>query len=90
MKTPLYTHHAVKVLVRLAASPQRLSSIGAIDALHGISRNHLMKVVNDLGRAGFVEAVRGRSGGTRLSRPAREISLGEIVCHTRSGFASQD
>jgi Rrf2 family nitric oxide-sensitive transcriptional repressor len=82
----LYTNHSVKVLVHLAAAPQRLSSIGEIATAHGISHNHLMKVVNDLGKAGFVEAVRGRSGGIRLARPAREISLGEIVRHTESGF----
>jgi Rrf2 family nitric oxide-sensitive transcriptional repressor len=45
-----------------------------------------MKVVNDLGKAGFVQAVRGRSGGIRLARPASEISLGEIVRHTEDGF----
>ena len=86
MKMTLYTNHSVKVLVHLAAAPQRLSSIGEIATAHGISHNHLMKVVNDLGKAGFVEAVRGRSGGIRLARPAREISLGEIVRHTESGF----
>lgn len=86
VKVTLYTHHAVKVLVHLAASrsdgPRSARSLRCT-----ASRNHLMKVANHLGRAGFVEAVRGRSGGIRLARPAREISRGEIVCHTESGFA---
>ena len=76
----LYTNHSVKVLVHLAAAPQRLSSIGEIATAHGISHNHLMKVVNDLGKAGFVEAVRGRSGGIRLARPARETRRRGLLC----------
>jgi Rrf2 family nitric oxide-sensitive transcriptional repressor len=85
----LYTNHAVTVLVHLAAAPRRLSSIGEIATAHRISHNHLMKVVNDLAEAGFVEAVRDRSGGIRLSRPAREISLGEIVRQYRERFRTR-
>jgi Rrf2 family nitric oxide-sensitive transcriptional repressor len=88
MKMTLYTELAVKVLVHLAAAPRRLSSIGEIAADYGISHNHLMKVVHHLGKAGFVEGVRGRAGGIRLARPASEITLGDIVRHTESGFAA--
>jgi Rrf2 family nitric oxide-sensitive transcriptional repressor len=86
-----YTHHAAKVLVHLAATPEPLSSIGDIARAHGISHNNLMKVVNDLRHAGFVEAVRGRAGGIRLSRPAQEITLGELVRHTEKtvGFIDE-
>jgi Rrf2 family nitric oxide-sensitive transcriptional repressor len=90
VKVTTYTHHAAKVLVHLAAASES-SSIGDLARTYDISHNHLMKVVNDLRRAGFVEAVRGRPGGLRLSRPAREISLGELVRHTerRSGSSAQ-
>ena len=84
MKLTLYTHHAARVLVHLAAAPGRLSSIGQIARIYGISHNHLMKVVHDLRKAGFVDAVRGRSGGIRLARPPREITLGDVVRHTES------
>jgi len=45
----------------------------------GISRNHLMKVVNKLTRANLVEASRGANGGLILARPAEEITVGEVV-----------
>lgn len=53
---------------------------------YGIPHNHLMKVVHDLRKDGFVHATRGRSGGIRLARPAREITVSEVVRRTEKGF----
>src|SRR3712207_6771037 len=72
--------------MHLAARPERLSSIGEIARGYGISQNHLMKVVHDLRKAGFVAAVRGRTGGIRLAVPASEINVGAVVRHTEEGF----
>lgn len=93
VKPTLYTRHAIRVMVHLAANPGRLSPIGEIAQNYGMSHNHLMKVVHDLRRAGFVEAVRGRSGGIRLARPASEITLGDVVRYTEArpaGSAGDD
>lgn len=86
MKLTRYTDYAIRVLMHLAARPERLCSIGEIARTYGISQNHLMKVVHDLRKAGFLAAARGRTGGIRLARPAEEISLGQIVRHTEDGF----
>jgi Rrf2 family nitric oxide-sensitive transcriptional repressor len=42
------------------------------------SVNHLLQVVNLLQSNGFVETLRGRAGGLRLTRPMAEISIGEV------------
>jgi Rrf2 family nitric oxide-sensitive transcriptional repressor len=85
-----YTDYALRVLMHLAAKPDRLSSIGEIARSYAISQNHLMKVVHDLRQQGYVDAVRGRSGGIRLGRPASEIVIGEVVRHTEEGFELVD
>lgn len=86
MRLKSYTDFALRVLMHLAAKPDRLSSIAEIARTYRISHNHLMKVVHDLRKEGFVDAVRGRSGGIRLARPASQISVGEVVRHTEAGF----
>ena len=86
MKLTRYTDYALRVLMHLAARPERLSSISEIARTYRISQNHLMKVVHDLRKAGYVDAVRGRTGGIRLARPAEEINVGEVVRHTEEGF----
>ncbi len=86
MKLTRYTDYSLRVLMHLAARPERLSSIGEMARSYRISQNHLMKVVHDLRKAGYLEAVRGRSGGIRLARPASQINIGEVVRHTEEGF----
>jgi Rrf2 family nitric oxide-sensitive transcriptional repressor len=86
MRLKSYTDYALRVLMHLAARPDRLASIAEIARTYRISHNHLTKVVHDLRKEGFLDSVRGRSGGVRLARPAGEISVGEVVRHTEGGF----
>ena len=86
MKLTRYTDYALRVLMHLGAQPDRLASISEMARTYRISQNHLMKVVHDLRKQGYLESVRGRSGGVRLARPAQEIPIGEVVRHTEGGF----
>jgi len=86
MKLTLFTDYSMRVLLYLGARPGHLCSIAEVARAYGISQNHLMKVVNQLARAGYVESVRGRFGGIRLGRAAEDINIGELVRHTEEGF----
>ncbi len=90
MRLTRYTDYALRVLMHLATHPDRPASIGLIAKAYGISQNHLMKVVHDLGKEGFVATTRGRGGGLRLARPAGEIIVGDVVRHTEDGFQLVD
>jgi Rrf2 family nitric oxide-sensitive transcriptional repressor len=86
MRLTRYTDYAMRVLLYLGARPEKVCSIGEIARAYGISQNHLMKVGHELGKAGYVEGVRGRSGGIRLARPADRINVGDVVRGTEEGF----
>jgi len=86
MKLTLFTDYSMRVLLYLAAQPDHLCSISEVAAAYRISQNHLMKVVNDLARSGYIESVRGRGGGIRLGKEPQEINIGALVRHTEGGF----
>lgn len=85
MRLTRYTDFALRVLIHLASHDEP-SSIAQIARRYAISQNHLMKIVQDLGRAGFIATSRGRFGGIRLGRPATEINVGDVIRHTEEGF----
>nr|WP_047165933.1 Rrf2 family transcriptional regulator [Sphingomonas sp. Y57] len=90
MRLTRYTDYSLRVLIHLAINDDRLCSISEISRAYEVSHNHLMKVVNALARDGFIETVRGRTGGMRLARPATEITVGEVVRRTEEGFQLAD
>lgn len=90
MRLTRYTDYALRVLLYLAERPERLCAIAEIATAHAVSRNHLMKVVHDLGKAGYVESVRGRHGGMRLSRSSDAINVGAVIREMEGDFALVD
>ena len=86
MRLTRYTDYAMRVLLYLGRQPNRLCSIAEIAQAYAISQNHLMKIVNDLVNAGYLESVRGRNGGIRLAPPAEEINIGALIRHTEDDF----
>ncbi|MBI1365801.1 MAG: Rrf2 family transcriptional regulator [Alphaproteobacteria bacterium] len=79
MRLNLQTDYALRLLMHLAVNGDRFSTIADIAHRYDISKNHLMKVANILAREGVIEAVRGRSGGLRLARPAETLNVGAVV-----------
>jgi Rrf2 family transcriptional regulator, nitric oxide-sensitive transcriptional repressor len=86
MRLTDYTDYALRVLMYLGALPGRLVTVQEIADNHGISKNHLTKVVHRLGQAGLVETVRGRTGGVRMARDPATITLGAVVRLTEPDF----
>lgn len=79
MRLTRYTDYSMRVLMYLAAQPDRICTIPEMARAYGISQNHLMKVVHQLGKAGYVTGVRGRHGGVRLARSADTINVGAVI-----------
>ncbi|WP_196140912.1 Rrf2 family transcriptional regulator [Aliikangiella sp. G2MR2-5] len=79
MNITRFTDYALRVLIYLGVNDQELITIKDAAERYGISKNHLMKVVQELSAKGYVEAIRGKNGGIRLNRPPQEIRIGELV-----------
>ncbi|KKB37102.1 RrF2 family transcriptional regulator [Bacillus thermotolerans] len=87
MRLTLYTDYSLRVLIYLAAKRQgELSTIKEIAEAYQISKNHLMKVIHELGKLGIIETIRGRNGGIRLAKPPEEINIGKVVRQTEDDF----
>ena len=86
MRLTDYTDYALRVLMYVGAHPGRLVTIQEIADNHGISKNHLTKVVHRLGVAGLVTTMRGRTGGIRLALAPSSITLGAVVRMTEPDF----
>lgn len=87
MQLTTFSDYALRVLMFTDAAGDRLVTIEEIARAYGISRTHLMKVVNALTRGGYLTAVRGRAGGLKLAKPPEEIRLGDVVRITEPDFA---
>ena len=86
MRLTSYTDYALRTLMFLALNRDRLVTIGDIAETHNIAKNHLTKVVHQLGTLGYVETVRGRSGGLRLGKEPEQIRVGDVVRDTETDF----
>lgn len=86
MRLAEYTDYTLRVLMYCAANRDRLVTIAEIADSHGISKNHLMKIVNDLARQGVLATTRGRGGGLRLVKAPGEIRIGEVVRSAETDF----
>jgi Rrf2 family transcriptional regulator, nitric oxide-sensitive transcriptional repressor len=87
MRLTTFSDYALRVLMYAAAAGDRLVTIEETAKTYGVSRGHLMKVVNILTRSGYIRAVRGRSGGFTLAMAPEAINLGAVVRATEPDFA---
>lgn len=74
-----YTDYSLRVLIYLAINQEKISTISDIATSYDISKNHLMKIVQQLNQRGYVLATRGKNGGLKLNQPAADINIGSLV-----------
>ncbi|PCJ41895.1 MAG: Rrf2 family transcriptional regulator [Alphaproteobacteria bacterium] len=87
MKLTAFTDYSLRLLMYVAVNDDRLVSIREVAEVFDISRNHLMKIVHELGKGGYLKTVRGKNGGFRLGKPARDINLGTLIRYTEDDLS---
>ncbi|QKJ88817.1 HTH-type transcriptional repressor NsrR [Paramixta manurensis] len=80
MQLTSFTDYGLRALIYMASLPAgKMTSITEVTETYGVSRNHMVKIINQLSRLGYIAAVRGKNGGIRLGKPAEEIIVGQVV-----------
>lgn len=78
MRLTTKTNLAARVLMACAVNNGVTLRSAEIAETCNASLNHLLQVVNALQSHGFVETIRGRHGGVRLTRPPAQVSIGAV------------
>lgn len=87
MRLTRQSNYAIRTLVYCAVNEPGLSRVAEIARAYGISELFLFKLIKPLVEGGLLETVRGRHGGIRLGKPAKDISLLETIRLTEENFA---
>lgn len=85
-----YTDYSLRVLMYVALKGNEISTIREIADSYDISKNHLMKVVQELNTKGYLIALRGKNGGLRLNGRPEDINIGVLVRDTEQDLALVD
>jgi len=75
----LHADYGLRVLLYLGSHPGEIVSTKRISESYGISKNHLVRVMQTLGDAGYIRVIPGRSGGVTLAKDPKTIRLGQVV-----------
>jgi Rrf2 family nitric oxide-sensitive transcriptional repressor len=81
-----FSDYGLRLVLYLACHPNRLVSVEEVGQSYGISRHHLVKVVQTLTDLGIIESQRGRGGGMRLAKQPSEINVGWLIRRTEPHF----
>src|SRR5947209_2329611 len=79
MKITAQEEYGLRCLLRLAQAGDQALTIPEVAAAEQLSVPYVAKLLSILRQAGFIESVRGRSGGYHLSREPRDIQLGSVL-----------
>ena len=85
MRLTTRTNLAIRVLMFCAVNEGEVVRSSDIARACNASSNHLGHVIHQLQQHGFVETLRGRSGGLQLALKPREISIGKVFRIFESG-----
>ncbi|MDQ6993479.1 MAG: Rrf2 family transcriptional regulator [Mariprofundus sp.] len=82
MQLTQYTDYSLRVLIFLGLHTDRRCTISEVSEAYAINRNHLVKVVHNLSRDGWITTTRGKSGGMILSFTPHQINIGAVILAT--------
>jgi Rrf2 family protein len=91
MKLSSQEEYGLRCLLHIGRQPNGGSlTIPEISRAEGISEPYVAKLLRVLRQEGFINSVRGQSGGYALARPPAEIVIGEVLAALGGRFFESD
>lgn len=86
MELSRFTDYSLRVLIYAAARGGEKITLSELAQSYRISHHHLVKIVHHLGKLGYLNNRRGRSGGILLGRKPSDIRVGDVIRNTETHF----
>jgi len=92
MQLTRYTDFGIRILMYLAVQTEResLFRIAEVTSVFDLSSNHVAKIIHQLGKMGYLQTVRGKSGGFKLAKAPSNILIGQLVRDLEHSLAPID
>jgi len=71
--------HAIQAMIYLAANNDENVMVSKIAENYDIPKFYLAKIVQTLSKHNLIHSTRGRSGGIKLNKPAKDIRIIDII-----------
>ncbi len=79
MRVSAKSDYALRALLELAGHDGRVLNAEELGRLQDIPHGFLQAILADLRRAGVVRSQRGQSGGWRMARDPRDVSIADVI-----------
>lgn len=79
---PMFTEsvkHAIQAMIYLAVNQDKLVMVSTIAEDYNIPKYYLAKIVQTLSKHNLIKSLRGRNGGIKLNKPAKDIRVIDII-----------
>ncbi|MEF9934359.1 MAG: Rrf2 family transcriptional regulator [Clostridium sp.] len=86
MQLSKFTDYGFRALIYLAKNSDSHSTVEKLACELEVSHHHLKKVINKLGKSGFIIAEKGRGGGLKLGDLPENINLGKVLLVTEDNL----
>lgn len=88
MKISTKGTYALRIMADIALAGENNTTVSGLSAKTNISEKYLEQIIGKLVKAKLLTSFRGTNGGYKLSRPAKEISVKQILQATEGNFKS--
>lgn len=85
MRLTQYTDYGLRILLYLGLKGD-LATAREIAENFKMSRNHVAKIIHQLGQLGWIQTSKGKGGGIRLAEKALALNLGQITKELEPDF----